>query len=159
MRSIPSVVREKDPHEDREERSGDYAKQRAGRASQPRGCDEQPNEAGQCYANFPRHYWRAPLDPRQPKGQRRLLAKWGEYLAASARWLDQVRPDAARPTPTERRPPIPRRARLALVSHPVVAQTTGPEAKPNEPASQAAEAAPALPQWQMAPTHPTDPAR
>src|SRR5204862_142284 len=39
------VAREKDTHEDREERSGDYAKQRAGRASQPRVCDEQPNEA------------------------------------------------------------------------------------------------------------------
>src|SRR5260370_13300714 len=101
----------------------------------------------------------ARLDPRQPKGQRRLLAKRGEYLAASAGSLDQVRPDAAKPTPTERPPPIPRLARLALGSHPVVAQTTGSAPKPNEPALDAPEPAAALPQGQLAPTHPTEPAR
>src|SRR6267378_3649941 len=68
----------------------------------------------------------------------------GDCSPSGANTLDQVWPDAARPMPTEQPPPIPRLARLALVSHPVVAQTTGPEAKPNAPAWQAAAAAPAM---------------
>src|ERR1700680_2070563 len=102
MRSIRSVVRGKDLHEDHEEQSGDYAKQRAEQACQPKGCDEQPNEAGQYYANFPQHYWLGRLDPRQPEGRRHLLAKSGQGLATSAYWLDQALLAAARPTPTER---------------------------------------------------------
>src|SRR5712691_4817703 len=124
MRSIRSVVRGKDPHEDREEQSGDYAKRRAERACQPKGCDERPNEAGQCYANFPRRYWLGPLDPRQPADRTRLLAKPGECFAASACWSDQARRDAAMPMPTKRPPPLPRRVRLALAWHQACEQTT-----------------------------------
>src|SRR2546421_8319476 len=159
MRSIPSVVREKAPHEDREEQSGDYAKPRAGRACEPRGCDEPPNAAGQCYANFPRHYWRERLDPRLPTGQRQRRAKQGEGLAASARWWDQARPDAARPMPAEQPPASPRHERLALAPYPVVVRTTGSEAKPTEAASPASQSAPAMLSWQTAPVHPTDPAQ
>src|SRR2546421_7957019 len=158
MRSIQSVVREKDPHEDREEQCGDYAKQRAERACQPKGCDERPNEAGQYYANFQRRYWLGPLDPRQPADRTRLLAKPGQCSAASACWTDQARLAAAMPTPTKRPPPRPRRAWLALASHQACEQTTGFGAKPGGSVSRASGFAPAREPWQRALARPTGPA-
>src|SRR5579859_6313627 len=102
MRLIPSVVRGKGPHEAHEVQSGDYAKRRAARENPQKGCDERPNEAGQCCANSQQHYWLEPLDPRQSAGQTLPLATSGECFATSACWSGQVSPGATRPMPTKR---------------------------------------------------------
>src|SRR5258708_6979210 len=101
MRTNPSVVKEKAPHANREEQCGDYAKQRAGPACQQKACDGRPNEAGECYASFQRHYSPLPHDPRPPADQPRLLAKPDQRFATDGGWLVQASLDAAMPTPTE----------------------------------------------------------
>src|ERR1700693_5605025 len=96
---IPSVVREKDLHEDHEEQSGDYAKEPAERAYQPKACDERPNEAGQCYANFQRHYLPGRLAPRQRTRTVPPLAKLAQRSLPTRRWWDPGWRGATRPMP------------------------------------------------------------
>src|SRR6185503_15792183 len=138
MKLIPSVVREKSPHEAHEEQSGDYAKPQAARETRQKGCDERPNEAGQCCANSRPRYWLARRDPRQPEARTRLRAKRGECLATGACWLGQAPSGAAMPMPTTRPPPAPKPGWLVLAWRPISAQKAGFVARPGGAVWQAA---------------------
>src|SRR5260370_855075 len=107
MRSTPSVVRERDPHEDREEQFGDSARQPAERACQPTACGEPPNGAGQGCASFLRRCWPGGFAPKHPGVHGRLLARRVHRIAAALWELDQGWLDAPRPTPAELPPLVP----------------------------------------------------